>query len=384
LSTAGRLAFVLDAARTPYGQRGGTLAAWHPVDLAAELLERLLLRSGAGASSVGSVFLGCASQVGAQAGNIARRATLAAGWPESVPGVTIESHVASSAQAVHWAAGAVVSGAQELVVAGGVEVMSRVPLGASLAQPAVGKPVGKRLAERYGGSEGLPPPGLAAENVARQWSLTRSDLDSWALGSYRKALSSQTRSPSYLAVLGGVERDESLEDPPSRSSVRSLVPAYVPGGSVTAANMAKEGDGASAVLVGSASAARRLRLAPKARFVAFATAGLEPALWPVATVPATRLVLEKAGLKADAIDWWYVHESSSAAVLAWAREVGVPEDKVNPEGGALASTSPAGAAGGGLFAMAAHCLAEGRGRRALVSVAAEGGVATACVLERVL
>lgn len=225
-----------------------------------------------------------------------------------------------------------------------------------------------------------PPRG----DCSRIWRYTRYDLDSWALGSYRKALSSQARAPSYLAVLGGVERDESLEDPPSRSSVRSLVPAYVPGGSVTAANMAKEGDGASAVLVGSASAARRLRLEPKARFAAFATAGLEPALWPVATVPATRLVLEKAGLKADAIDWWYVHESSSAAVLAWARELGVPEDKVNPEGGALASTSPAGAVGGGLFAMAAHCLAEGSGRRALVSVAAEGGVATACVLERVL
>lgn len=382
MGASGRSAFVLGALRSPYGRRGGALACWHPVDLAAELLNRVLVVAGVDAGSVGSVFLGCTSQVGAQAGNIARRAALAAGWPESVPGATVESHAASSSQAVHWAAEAVLSGAQELVVAGGVEVTSKVPLGANLAQPVVGKPLGKHLAERYAGGEGLPPPGLAAEEVARRWSLTRSDLDRWAFESYRKALSSQALSAKYLAALGAARKDESLEKPPSLSALGALEPAYLLGGSVTAANMASEGDGASAVVVGSASAARKLRVAPKARFVALAAAGVEPALWPVATVPATRLVLEKAQLGTEGIDWWYLHESSSAAVLAWAREMGVPEARVNPQGGALASTAPAGAVGGGLFAMAAHCLAEGMGRRALVAVAAEGGIATACVLER--
>lgn len=383
MSAPGRPAFVLDAARTPYGRRGGALASWHPVDLAAELLGRLVMRTGVEAGSVGGVFLGCTSQVGAQAGNIARRAALAAGWPESVPGTTVDSHAASSAQAVHWAAALVASGVEDLVVAGGVEAMSTVPLGANLAQPAVGKPMGRQLAARYSAGEGLPPPGLAAEEVARRWALTRLDLDSWALDSYRKARSSQARSPGYLMALGELRKDENLKSPPSRSAVRALVPAFVPGGLVTAANMANEGDGASAVVIASASAAHKIGLAPMARVVSLATTGSTPALWPVATVPATRLALDKARLEQGSIDWWYVHESSSAAVLAWAAEMGVPGERVNPEGGALASTAPAGAVGAGLFAMAAHCLAGGGGSRVLVSVAAESGVATACVLEQV-
>ncbi len=328
------------------------------------------------------VFLGCTSQLGAQAGNIARRATLAAGWPESLPGATVEAHAASSAQAVQCAAAAVASGSQDVLVAGGVEAMSTVPLGASLAQPVVGKPLGRRLAERYSGGQGLPPPGLAAEEVARRWSLRRADLDAWALGSHRKARASQAGAPGYLVPLGGLDRDEDLEHPPSRSGVRGLVPAYLPGGVVTAANMASEGDGASAVVVASGAAVRKLALGPKARLVTLASAGGKPALWPVATVPATRLALRKARLASDAIDWWYVHESSSAAVLAWVTEMGVPAERVNPEGGALASTDPAGAAGAGLLAMAVQCLAEGRGRRALVGVAGEGGIGLACILEQ--
>ena len=382
MARSGRPVFVVDAARTPYGRRGGALAGWHPVDLAAELLCRLLPRAGVEPGQVEGVLLGCTSQLGAQAGNIARRATLAAGWPESVPGATVEAHAASSAQAVHCAVAAVASGAQDLLVAGGVEAMSTVPLGSSLAQPVVGKPLGRRLAERYNRGQGLPPPGLAAEEVARRWSLRRADLDAWALGSHRKARASQAEAPGYLVPLGGLDRDEGLGHSPARSGVRALVPAYLPGGVVTAANMANEGDGASAVVIASEATARKLGLGRKARIVTLASAGSEPALWPVATVPATRLALRKARLPSEAIDWWYVHESSSAAVLAWVTEMGVPAERVNPDGGALASTDPAGAAGTGLLAMAVQRLADGRGGRALVGLAGEGGIGLACILER--
>lgn len=382
MARSGKPVLVIDAARTPYGRRGGALAGWHPVDLAAELLGHVLSRAGIEPVQLEGVFFGCTSQLGAQAGNIARRAALAAGWPESLPGATVEAHVASSAQAVHLAAGMVASGTQDLLVAGGVEAMSTVPLGASLAQPVVGKPLGRRLAERYQGGRGLPPPGLVAEEVARRWSLGRADLDAWAVGSHRKASASQAGAPRYLVPVGGLDRDENLGHFPSRSAVRALVPAYLPGGVVTAANMASEGDGASAVVVASEATTRKLGLSPRARFVALASAGSEPAVWPAATVPATTLVLRKARLAIDDVDWWYVHESSSAAVLAWVAEMRVPAERVNPEGGALASMDPAGAAGAGLLAMAVQCLAEGRGRRALVAVAGEGGVGLACLLEQ--
>jgi acetyl-CoA acyltransferase len=393
--SAARAAYIVDAARTPYGRRGGALSSWHPVDLAAEVASRLVAGLGLEPGSLGAVVLGCVSQVGAQAYNIARRSVLAAGWPDQVPGWTIEGHAASSALAVQWAADAVLSGAHALVVAGGIEVMTAVPLGASIAHPSVGKPLGKRLAERFPGGEGLPPPGLAAEEVARRWSLPRGDLDEWALGSFRKALAWSRARPGLL-VLGHppgstdkaarrhlLERDENIAPVPTRAQLRALVPAYLPGGVVTAGNMAREGDGASAVVVASDKAVGRLALGPKARFVSCATAAGSPGVWPVATVPAARCALKNARLRPDAIDWWYVYESSAAAVLALAADLGADLERVNPDGGALATTSPLGAVGAGLFATAVERLASGTGRRALVCVAGEGGVASACVLESV-
>jgi acetyl-CoA acetyltransferase family protein len=398
-------AFLLDAVRTPYGLRGGALSSWHPVDLAAEVLNNLLDRAAAGGDAVDDVILGCTSQVGAQACNVARRAVLAAGWPEGVPAATIDSHAASSTQAVHRAAQAVMSGAQSLVVAGGVEVMTAVPLGAALAQPAVGKPYGRRLGERYRAGEGLLPPGLAAEEVARRWSIGRAELDSWTVSSYEKALRAQAIRMSYVVPIalsrsagvpgsstlrtsrpGGDQsaalfRDEGLEQLRSAADVAALPPAYRDGGLTTAANMAVEGDGASAVLVVSAERARVLGLAPRARFVAFASTGEAPAIWPAATIPATRKALERADLGFDDVDLWYVFESSAAAVLAWLSSTAVDPARVNPEGGALASVAPLGAVGAGLFAAAVSGLVEGGKRRAVVTVAGEGGIGTACVIE---
>jgi acetyl-CoA acyltransferase len=380
--------FVIDAVRTPYGTRGGALSSWHPVDLSAEVLSQLVERVGIDGGAVDDVIFGCTTQVGAQACNIARRAVLAAGWPEHVPGATVDRHAASSAQAVHWAAQAIMSGAQDLVVAGGVEAMTAVPLGASLAVPSVGKPYGQRLQDRYrdqGG--GLVPPGLAAEEVARRWSLDRSQLDKWALQSRERATRAQKKRPSYMLSLpgpvnNGLAMDEALRRKWSRADLAALPPTYLDGGVVTAANMAAEGDGASALLIAGADRAGALGLVPMARLVSFAALGSDPLVWPAATVPAAKAALDRAGLTVDDIDWWEVHESSAVAVQAWLAEMKVGTDQVNPIGGALATTAPLGAVGAGLFVAAVSGLVDAGLRRALVCVAAEGGIGTACVLER--
>ena len=379
-------ALIVDAVRTPYGRRGGALSSWHPVDLAAELLTQLVARNGIEGDVIDDVILGCTSQVGAQASNIARRATLAAGWSENVPGATVDRQAASSAQAVHWAAQAVMSGAQSLVVAGGVEVMTVVPLGASLAVPAVGKPYGQRLQARYKESGGLPPPGLVAEEVASRWSLPRLVLDDWALLSRKRARQAQQSSLRYMCRVPAqgrvaLAKDEALGPRVSGAEIAAFLPAYREDGVITAANIAAEGDGASAVLIASPSRVQAMSLTPKACFVSFATAGTSPDVWPTATVPATWEALKKAGVGIEQVDRWEIHESSAAAVLAWMSELGVPPEKVNPAGGALATTSPLGAVGAGLFAAAVDGLAGGGERRAVVSIAGDAGIATACVLE---
>jgi acetyl-CoA acyltransferase len=379
---------VIDAVRTPYGTRGGALSAWHPVDLAAEVLASLIGRNGIDPAVVEDVVFGCTTAVGSQAWNIARRAALAAGWPEAIPGATVDRHAASSATAVHWAAQAVMSGAQELVVAGGVEVMTAVPLGASVATPEVGKPYGQRLQQRYKSGGGLLPPGLAAEEVARRWALPRSELDAWALASHEKAARAQRKRPPYLLAIEGsagtkLGKDEAVARPRRRSDVARLLPAYVEGGVVTAANIAAEGDGASALLIASPDRAAALGLTPVARFASFAVAGTEPPVWPTATVPATWAALARAGLGLEEIDGWEVYESSAAGVLAWLAATKVEPGKVNRDGGALATTAPLGAVGAGLFATAIAALVERSERRALVCAAGDGGVGTACVIERV-
>ncbi len=346
-----------------------------------------MARNGIDGQAVDDVILGCTSSVGAQAWNIARRAVLAAGWPEHVPGVTVDRQAASSAQAVHWAAQAVMSGAQGLVVAGGIEVMTAVPLGASVALPEVGKPYGQRLRERYKDGGGLLPPGLAAEEVASRWSLSRAELDSWALASHERAARAQKRPPAYFLPLAGLDhvplkRDEALGHRPRPAQVRAFPPAYVDGGLVTAANIAAEGDGVAAVLLASPQRARALGLKPRVRVVSFAVTATDPAVWPTAMIPATRLALSRAGLAVQDIDRWEVYESSAAAVLAWVASTGVSPGNVNRDGGALATTAPLGAVGAALFVSAVAGLAENEARRALVSCAGDGGVGTACVLER--
>ena len=379
-------AVVVDAVRTPYGRRGGALSSWHPVDLSAELLCQFVARNQLDGAAIDDVILGCNSQVGAQAANIARRAVLAAGWPESVPGATVDRHAVSGAQAVHWAAQAVMSGAQNLVIAGGVEVMTAVPLGASLAVPSVGKPYGLRLQARYKEGGGLLPPGLVAEELAFRWALSRRDLDEWALVSRDRARLAQKRPPPYMAAVPvagqrAFSKDEAVGQPLPAAKLAALSPAFRDDGVVTAANIAAEGDGAAAVLIASPARARALSLTPKARVVSFATAGASPDIWPMATLPAEREALKRASLSGEDIDRWEIYESSAAATLAWLAETGVAREQVNPDGGALATTAPLGAVGAGLFATALDGIAHGGARRVVVAVAGDPGVGTACVLE---
>jgi acetyl-CoA acyltransferase len=376
--------------RTPYGRRGGSLAGWHPVDLAAELLRGLCARSGLAPDLVDEVVLGCGSPVGAQGANIARRAVLAAGWPEHIPGLTVDGQAASSGQAVHLAVQGVMSGERELVVAGGVDVMTMVPLGAALAMPSVGKPLGLGLAARYGEGQGFLPPGRAAEAVARRWSLTRADLDGWAAQSSHRALAATRGGLGYLhpvalrarAANGLLGSDEGVLAAVSLAELAALSPIYEVDGLMTAANVAVEADGAAAVLVASPEMAARLGTAPKARLTAMTAVGDDPALWPVATVTATRKALSRAGLKVGEVDRYEVHESCAAAILAWLKETRANPKRVNPDGGCLASGSPMGAAGAGLFAAAVSAVAEERAGRVVVTIAGDGGVATACLVGR--
>ena len=352
---------------------------------------QLVERVGIDGGEVDDVIFGCTTQVGAQACNIARRAVLAAGWPERVPGATVDRHAASSAQAVHWAAQAVMSGAQDLVVAGGVEVMTAVPLGASLSVPSVGKPYGQRLQDRYkaaSGTAGLVPPGLAAEEVARRWSLDRSELDKWALQSRERAFRAQRKRPSYMLALPGraktvLAMDEALGRRSSRADLAALSPVYLEGGVVTAANMAAEGDGASGLLIAGADRARRTRVDADSATRVLRHGWHRPACLADGDRrrrPRKHLTVQV--LPPTTSTGGRCTRAARVAVHVWLAEMKVSADKVNPTGGALASTAPLGAVGAGLFVTAISGLVEAGLRRALVCVAAEGGIGTACVLER--
>ena len=301
-----RSAVIVDAVRTPLGKRNGRLREWHPVDLAAELLNAVRDRNDLDAAVVDDVVLGCVMQVGEQAVNVARNAVLAAGWPDTVPGTTIDRQCGSSQQAAHFAAQGVIAGAYDVVVAGGVEVMTRVPMGASMADGKFGYPFGPRSSARYADQGGIVPQGISAELIADKWGITREAMDAFGLRSQRlagdaaaaRAASTVRSSPCSVPTGRSMERDEGLRETTPDSLAR-LKPAFrseEDGGRVTAGNSSQISDGASAVLVMSEQRAAELGLTPRARFVVFAVAGGDPRLMLTATIPATARVLERAGL----------------------------------------------------------------------------------------
>jgi acetyl-CoA acyltransferase len=389
-----RDAVIVDAVRTPGGKRNGKLSGWHAVDLASEALRALAERNDLDPGSVEDVIMGCVSQVGEQAFNVGRSAVLAAGWPESVPATSVDRQCGSSQQALHFAAQGVMAGAYDVVVAAGVEVMTRVKMGASIGSEA-GFPFGPRVRERYEARGGLVNQGLGAEMIADQWGLSREELDAFSAESHRRAAQATAEGrfereivPVAVRDAQGDETDEVMtadEGIRADSTVESLGalrPAFKEGGKITAGNSSQITDGASAVLVMSAERAEELGYRARARFHAFALAGVDPVTMLTGPIPATATVLERAKLTLDDIDLVEINEAFAPVVLAWAKEHGADLSKVNVNGGAIALGHPLGASGGKLMATLVNELERTDGRWGLLTMCEGGGLANATVSER--
>jgi acetyl-CoA acyltransferase len=386
-------AVIVDAVRTPLGRRNGALRDWHPVDLLAHVLRAVVERNDLDPGTVDDVIAGCVSQTGEQALNVARNAALAAGFPDTVPGTTVDRQCGSGQQAVHFAAQGVMAGAYDVVIAAGVESMTRVPMGSTILN-GPGKPFGPQMAQRYLPAGGLIPQGLAAERVAERWGLTREMLDAYSLESHRRAAvaTDEGRFAGEIVPVTvdtptgkrqfdtdeGIRRDTSLE------ALAALKPVFVPdAGTVTAGNSSQLSDGAGAVLVMSEARAAALGLAPRARFVSFAVAGADPLLMLTATIPATAAALARAGLTLADMDRIEVNEAFASVVLAWAADHGADMGRVNVNGGAISLGHPLGCSGVRLTATLLGELERSGGRYGLQTMCEGGGMANAVVLERV-
>ncbi|HSJ92339.1 MAG TPA: thiolase family protein [Ilumatobacter sp.] len=384
-------AVIVDAIRTPLGKRNGKLKNWHPVDLAATTLTALEERNGLDPEVVDDVVFGCVMQVGEQAINVARNAVLAAGWPESVPGTTVDRQCGSSQQAAHFAAQGVMAGAYDIVVAGGVEVMTRVPMGSSMADGKYGYPFGPQVGARYAPHGGLVPQGISAELIADRWQVTRAEMDRFAAESQRRAAAAtaEGRFEREIVPVEGadgrmVTTDEGIRDT-TPESLAMLKPAFLSeeqGGRVTAGNSSQITDGAAALLIMSEERARDLGLRPRARFVEFALAGADPRLMLTAPMPATEKVLARSGLTLDDIDLVEINEAFASVVLAWQREFDADLSKVNVNGGAIALGHPLGCSGARLMTTLLNELERTGGRYGLQTMCEGGGMANATILER--
>ncbi|HEX3622843.1 MAG TPA: thiolase family protein [Acidimicrobiales bacterium] len=385
-------AVIVDAVRTPLGRRNGALRDWHPVDLAAHVLRVLVERNDLDPALVDDVIAGCVSQTGEQALNVARNAALAAGFPERVPGTTVDRQCGSGQQALHFAAQGIMAGAYDIVVAAGVESMTRVPMGSTILN-GPGKPFGPLMAQRYLAAGGLVPQGLAAERVAAQWGFAREELDAYSLESHRRAARATDEgrfageiAPVTVDTPTGKRQfsvDEGIRRDTSPEALAALKPAFVvDGGTVTAGNASQLSDGAAAVLVMSEARAAELGLEPKARFVSFAVCGTDPLTMLTGTIPATASVLARAGLGLEDIDVVEVNEAFASVVLAWAADHHPDMERVNVNGGAIALGHPLGCSGVRLTATLVAELARSGGRYGLQTMCEGGGMANALILER--
>ena len=381
-------AVIVDAIRTPLGRRNGRLKDWHPVDLAAETLKAIVERTGIDPALIDDVVMGCVMQVGEQGLNIARNAVLAAGWPESVPGTTVDRQCGSSQQAAHFAAQGVIAGAYDIVVAAGVENMSRVPMGASVAS-GPGKPMGDLVAERYKPLGGLVPQGISAELIAEKWGLSRDDMDAFAAESHQRAARATAEGRfdrEIHPVLGAdgvlMTKDEGIRPDSSMETLAKLKPAFLPEGRVTAGNSSQITDGSAAILIMSEEKADALGLRPRARFVQFTLAAEDPRMMLTAPIPATKKLLAKAGLTVDDIDLFEVNEAFASVPLAWLKELGADPAKMNVNGGAIALGHPLGASGARIMTTMLNELERIGGRYALQTMCEGGGMANATLIER--
>ncbi|MQY23940.1 thiolase family protein [Nocardia macrotermitis] len=386
-----RDAVIVEAVRTPIGKgkATGALHGVHPVDLLAHSLREVVGRSGIDPVLIDDVIGGVVTQVGEQSVNITRRAALAAGYPESVPATTVDRQCGSSQQAIHFAAQGVISGAYDVVVAAGLESMSRVPMGASVVGATdIG---GVAFNERY--PEGLVPQGISAELIASRWQIGRTAMDEFSLASHEKAAAA-TKNGSFaseLVPLEGLSADEGIRLGSTVETLGALRPAFHSpdhaarfpeiGWNITAANASQINDGSAAVLIMTSEKAAQLGLTPLARLHSFAVAGDDPLLMLTAVIPATRKVLQRSGLQLSDIDLFEVNEAFAAVVLAWAADTGADLGRVNVNGGAIALGHPLGASGARLATTLVHALRERGARFGLQTMCEAGGLANAMILE---
>lgn len=392
MSIVARTAVLVDAVRTPSGRGkpGGALSGIHPVDLAAHVLRGLLERNGLESTQIDDVLLGCVSQVGEQTMNIARQAVLAAGFDERVPATTIDRQCGSSQQAAHFAAQGVMAGQYDIVIAGGVESMSRVPLG--IAASVAGSPFSPALHERY--PDGLVNQGVSAELIAQRWGLGREELDAFAAESHERAAeaAAEGRFDSQLLPVDGVSVDETVRPGTTVAGLAGLAPAFRTDAMaarfpeidwrITPGNSSPLTDGASAVLIMSEEKATELGLTPRARFHAFAVVGDDPLMMLTGPIPATRRILERSGLTIDDLDAYEVNEAFASVPLAWAAEVGADAAKLNPWGGAIALGHALGSSGTRLLGTLLANLEATGGRYGLQTMCEGGGMANATIIER--
>lgn len=392
-------AVIVDAVRTPGGKRNGSLSGWHPADLAAQTLRALVERNDLDPALVEDVIMGCVMQAGAQALNVGRNAVLAAGFPESVPATSIDRQCGSSQQSAHFAAQAVMAGVHDVVIAAGVEVMSLVPMGASVGK-GIGFPFGPLVEARYAEAGGLVPQGISAELIAEKWDLSREDLDAYGARSQQRAAVARDEgrferellpvearprdkeTGELIATDAVLTADEGIREGTTAETLANLKPAFLPEGRVTAGNSSQITDGASAVLIMSEEKAADLGLTPRARFHSFALAGVDPRLMLTGPIPATQKVLDKSGLTMDDIDLVEINEAFASVVLAWEKELHPDMDRVNVNGGAIALGHPLGASGTKLMATLLCELERTGGRYGLQTMCEGGGLANATIIER--
>jgi acetyl-CoA acyltransferase len=376
-----RDAVIVEAVRTPTGKRNGGLSGLHSADLSAHVLRSLADRAGIDPAVVDDVIWGCVSQIGEQTFDVARTAVLSAGWPEEVPGVTVDRQCGSSQQAVHFAAAGVVSGQYDVVVAGGVEVMSRTPMGSTFTA----SPLGADYVARYGSD--FPNQGIGAEQIADMWGFSRAQLDEYALRSHERAAAAidEGRFAGQITPVPTadrlVEHDEGVRRTSSAEGLAALKPAFRPDGRITAGNSSQISDGAAALLITTSDRARELGLTPLVRIHTAVLAGVSPMPMLHAPMPATRKALAKAGLQLGDIGAFEVNEAFASVPLAWLQDLGADDKTVNPNGGAIALGHPLGGSGARLMTTLVHHMRDNGIRYGLETMCEGGGQANATVLE---
>lgn len=380
-------AVIVEAVRSPVGKRNGGLSGVHPGELSAQVLNGLAERAGIDPEIVDDVIWGCVMQAGEQALDIARTAVLAAGWPETVPGVTVDRQCGSSQQSVHFAAAGVIAGHYDVVVAGGVESMSRTPMGSSLANG--GHPYPEAFRSRYSQT---PNQGIGAEMIAQQWGLDRTTLDQFSLGSHEKAAAAQDSGAFDDQIVGiktkdadgndvAITKDEGIRRGGSVEKLAGIKPAFKEGGVIHAGNSSQISDGSAALLFMSAEKAQSLGLKPIAKVHTAVLAGADPVIMLTAPIPATQKALKRSGLSLDDIGVFEVNEAFAPVPLAWLKDIGADEKKLNPNGGAIALGHPLGGSGARIMTTMLYHMRDKGIQYGLQTMCEGGGQANATILE---